>query len=66
MHVCILCPTVGTYFPGSLTIRLYHPSLPVGLLDYILCPNRAGVDKFSLVDQHLPVHVKGFLRERRL
>ena len=30
----------------SLAIRLYHPLLPVGLLDYTLCPYRAIVDKF--------------------
>ena len=30
----------------SLTIRLYHPSFTTGLLDYILCPYRAVVDRF--------------------
>ena len=29
----------------SLAILLYHPSLPVGLLDNILCPYRAVVHK---------------------
>ena len=36
----------------SFTIRLYHLSFPAGLPNYILCPNRAVVDKFLLVVQH--------------
>ena len=41
-----------------LAVRLYHPSLSAGLLDYILCLCRAGVDKFLLVGQHLLVRVR--------
>ena len=37
----------------SFTIYLYHPSLPASLLDYILCPYRAVVDKSLLFVQHL-------------
>ena len=42
------CRATCTDFPDSLSlaIRLYHPSLPAGLLDYNLCPDRAVVDKF--------------------
>ena len=29
------------------------------LLDYILCPYRAVVDKFLLADKHLYIRVKG-------
>ena len=42
----------------SPTIHLYYSLLPVGLLDCILCPYRAVVDKFELVTQHLPICVK--------
>ena len=48
------------------TIRLYRPSLPVSLLDYILSPYRAVVDKFLLVVQYLYVRVKGSTGERCL
>ena len=41
-------------FPDTLSPFVYYPSLPAGLLDYILCPHR--VDKFLLVIQHLHVH----------
>ena len=50
----------------SLSILLYHPSLPTGLLDYILCPNRAVVDRFQLVVKLLHVRVKGSIGERCL
>ena len=40
----------------SLSPFIYHPSLPVGLLDYIMWPYRAFVDKFQLVVKHLCVH----------
>ena len=50
----------------SLTIHLYHPSLPVGLLDYIPCPYRAVVDKCLLINKHLYVRVKGSIGEYRL
>ena len=43
----------------SLAIRLYFPSFPVGLRDYILSPHGAVVDKLLLVGQHLHVRVKG-------
>ena len=43
----------------SLAIQTNHPSLPVGLLDYILCPYRAVVCMFFLVDQHWRTHVNG-------
>ena len=47
----------------SLVIRLYHPSLLVGLLEYILYSYRAVVDKFLMVVQHPHVHVKGSFGE---
>ena len=34
-----------TDFPDPLVIRLYNPSRPAGLLDYIQCSHRAVVDK---------------------
>ena len=43
---------------------LSHPSLPAGLLDYIICPYRSVADKFQLVVQHLHVRVKGSIGER--
>ena len=46
----------------SLAIRLYLPSLPTGLQDYILCPYRAIVDKF-LVGQRLHNNVKRSIGE---
>ena len=64
------CRTACTDFLDSLSlslaIRPYHPSLPAGLLDYITCPNRAVVDKFWLLVQHLPVLVKGSIGEGHL
>ena len=50
----------------SLAICSYHPSLPAGLLDYILCPYRVVADKFLLVCQHLHVCVKGSIEEHCL
>ena len=47
-------------------IPLYHPWLPISLLDYIQYLYRVVVDKFKLVVQHLPIRVKGFVGERRL
>ena len=46
-------------FPDSLTICSYDPSLPAGLLDYILCLYRAVLDKFLSVGQYLHVRIKG-------
>ena len=48
----------------SLTLLLfvYHSSLPVGLLYYIPCPHWTVIDKFSLVDQHLHVCMKGSIK----
>ena len=34
-----------TFF-ATIRCRLYPPSLPAGLLNYILCPYRALVDEF--------------------
>ena len=42
----------------SLNIRLYHPSLQSGLLDHILFPYRAVVDKFKWIVQPLHICVK--------
>ena len=42
----------------SLTTCLYHPSLPAGLVGYLLCLQRAAVDKFLLVGQHLLVWIQ--------
>ena len=60
----------STDFPDYLSIYLsiypYNLSLPVGLLDYILCLHRAAVGKFRLVGQHWQVHVKDSIRERHL
>ena len=49
-----------------LSIRPYHPSLLVGLPNYILCPHRAVVDKFLLNGQHWYIHVKGSIGECHL
>ena len=46
----------------ALSIHLYHPLLPAGLPNYILCPHRTYVDKFLLVDQQWHVHVKGSIK----
>ena len=40
-------------------IRLLHPSLPTGLLDYIWCPYSVGLGKSLLVAKHLLVCLKG-------
>ena len=65
------CPVVSTDFPDSLSfslslnICLYHPSLLAGPLDYIPYPNRAVVERFLLVIQHLHVRVEGSIGECR-
>ena len=52
MYVCMYVyhvvplPRISLTLSLSLTIRLYCPSLPVGLLDYTQCLYRAVVDKF--------------------
>ena len=43
-------------------MRSYRPSLRVGLPDYILCPQRTDVEKFSLVNKHWHVHVLASIR----
>ena len=43
----------------SFPTRLYRPLISVGLLGYILCPNRAAIDTFQLVVLLLFVPVKG-------
>ena len=48
----------------ALSICPYHPSLPAGLLDYILCLQRAVVGNFLLVGQNMHAHVKGSIGER--
>ena len=50
----------------SLAICTYHPLFQAGLLDYILCPNRAVVGKFLLVSHHSHVHVKGSIGKHHL
>ena len=50
----------------SLTIRPYLPSLLTGLLDNIMCPYRATVDKFLLVCQHSHVRLKQSIGEHCL
>ena len=50
----------------SFAIRLWQPSLPADFEDHILCPYIAVVDKFSLVVQHLHVHVKASIGGRHL
>ena len=42
----------------SLGIYPYHPLLPTGLLDDILCLYKAVLGKFLLVSQHWHVHVR--------
>ena len=48
----------------SFTICLYCPLHSAGLLDYILCPYIAVVDKFQLVGQHPLVRVMKFIGKR--
>ena len=50
----------------SIIIWLYRPSHLAGPLGCILCPYRAVVNRFSLVNHHLLVRVKGSTKERRL
>ena len=50
----------------SLSIRPYHPSLPAGVPNFILCPCRGVVGKFLLVYNHWHDHVKGFIEKRYL
>ena len=50
--------TASTYFPDSQFIRLYHPSHPAGLPEYVLYSHRTVEGKFLLVDQHWHVHLK--------
>ena len=54
----------GFYWLSYIT-RFFYPLLLTGLLEKILYPYRAVVDKFLLVVQHLQVHVKGSIRECR-
>ena len=50
-HHCVaLLPRISQTL--SVATRLYYPSLPAGLVDLILCPYRAVVDKFLLVVLH--------------
>ena len=48
---------VGISLTVFLSVCLYHLVLPVGFPNYIPCPHRADVKKFSLVGQHRHVHV---------
>ena len=50
----------------SLDIRSYHPSLPAGLLNYILCSRKVVVGRFLLVSQNRQLHVKGSIGEHHL
>ena len=52
-----------TYF---LAIHSYYPSLPAGLLDYILCPCKTVVCEFFSVSQHWPIRVLDSMGERPL
>ena len=47
----------------SLAIHPYYPSLPPGLLDYILHSYRAVLGKFLFVGQHWHIHVKRSIGE---
>ena len=49
----------------SLTLFLY-PSVLAGLPNYILCPHRANVNKFLLVNQHWHDKLKESIGERHL
>ena len=53
-------------FPDFHSIRSYHPSLPVGFRNYIMCLHRADVNKFFLFSQHWYVHVLGSIDEPHL
>ena len=73
--VCILSPFITYHyhhhvallaqnsFSLSLSIHLNHPSLPAGLLTFILYSYRAAVDKFLFVGHHLHIGAKGFIVE---
>ena len=50
----------------SLSLRTYHPLLPAGLPNYILCHRRADVNKFLLIDPHWHFYVYGSKEERHL
>ena len=60
-----MCRAASTGFPDSFAIRLYHPSLPPGLVNYILFPHWAVVNKFLLVVQDLHVRVMESIGESR-
>ena len=47
----------------SLSIHPYHPSIPTGPLNSILCPHWAVIGKFLLIGQHWLVRVKGSIGE---
>ena len=64
-HVTLLA-WVSLTLSLSLSLCLYHPSLPVSLLDNIMCPYWVVIGKILLVNQHLHVRVKGFIGELRL
>ena len=64
---CMIMSRCSHRFPWlSLAICFYHPLLPAGLPDYILCPYRAVVDKFLLASQHSHINVKGLIRKHSL
>ena len=66
---CLVCSGNHVVLLARISLtpsRFYHPLLQAGLLDYILCPYRAVVDKFQLVIQHLHVRAQGYVGERRL
>ena len=48
----------------SLPIRPYHPSLPAGPLNWILCLSRTVIGMSLLVDQQWHVYVWGSIGER--
>ena len=56
--------SLSIYIYIYLTIFLYHPSLLAGLLDYIMCPYRAIVNKFLFVSQPLHVRVKSSIEKK--
>ena len=49
--------SLSLYIYIYIYIRLYHQSLPIDLLNCILCPRRAAEDKLLLVVEHWHVHV---------
>ena len=54
-----LTPSPSLSLSLFLAMRLYHPLLLAGLLDYILCPYGAIENNFLLVCKNLHVRVKG-------